>query len=85
MEEVRKQLKRIKNIGTLMLSAGILLFLAGALMAREAGDQEAILRDLFLSLLGGFMALLGSALLYHAVKASRLLGRTGGGAGVQAR
>lgn len=81
MEEVRKQLKKIRNEGILMLSAGALLLLAGVLLLRGAENSGAALRDSFLSFLGGFMALLGAGILYHVWKATRALLKMGSGTG----
>jgi uncharacterized membrane protein HdeD (DUF308 family) len=77
MEELRKQLRKLRNAGVLLLSVGALLLLAGVLLLRgSAGNQEA-LRDSFLCLLGGFMLLVGAAVVYHAFRATRLLRRMG--------
>jgi len=77
MEELRKLLRKLRNAGLLLLSVGALLLLAGALLLKgSTGDTEA-LRDSFLCLLGGFMLLVGAAVVYHAFRAMRLLRRMG--------
>jgi len=73
MEELKKQLRKLRDAGVLLLSVGILLLLAGVLLLRGSEGNAEALRNSFLCLLGGFMLLVGAAVVYHTLRAMRLL------------